>query len=265
MTYGDVSSENAAGPRALTRVADAEQALVLGGYAVYSLPRETLQARVMDACDQGGKLQVFFANTNFIVECRPLIPRLRRSSVCIVNDGIGMDLAALMVHQRRFAENLNGTDFIPYLCSRSPRPLRFFLLGGRAGVAEKAARKLVDGLGQQVVGTCDGYAEFTAAGDSLAQQINASRADIVLVAFGNPKQEAWILDHCDAVDAPVMFGVGALLDFLSGNAKRAPEWVRTLHLEWLFRLSREPRRLLKRYSLDLIRFFGICLRAGRRA
>ncbi|WP_368565366.1 WecB/TagA/CpsF family glycosyltransferase [Pseudoxanthomonas sp. UTMC 1351] len=264
MTYGDVSSDTPES-RVVSHVPDAGQALFLGGYSVYSLPRETLEARVMDACDQRSKLQVFFANTNFIVECRPLIPRLRRPSVCIVNDGIGMDLAALLVHQRRFAENLNGTDFIPYLCGRSWRPLRFFLLGGRAGVAEKAALQLIDGLGQQVVGTCDGYAEFAAAGDNLARQINESHADIVLVAFGNPKQEAWILDHCDAVEAPVMFGVGALLDFLSGSAKRAPEWVRTLHLEWLFRLSREPRRLLKRYSWDLIRFFGICLRAGRRA
>lgn len=268
MTSGEVSSGNAAdggveGPRMLKHAGDAEQALFLGGYAVHSLPRETLEARVTETCEQGGKLQVFFANTNFIVECRPLIPRLRRPSVCIVNDGIGMDLAALLVHRRRFAENLNGTDFIPYLCSRSPRPLRFFLLGGRAGVAKKAARQLIDGLGQQVVGTCDGYAEFAAAGEDLVRQINASQADIVLVAFGNPKQEAWILDHCDAVDAPVMFGVGALLDFLSGSVKRAPEWVRTLHLEWLFRLSREPRRLLKRYSWDLIRFFGICLRAGK--
>lgn len=265
MTYGEVSSNNAAEPRVLSHASDAARALFLGGYSVYSLPRETLEARVTDACEQGGKLQVFFANTNFIVECRPLIARLQRPSVCIVNDGIGMDLAALLIHQRRFAENLNGTDFIPYLCSRSPRPLRFFLLGGRPGVAEKAARQLVDGLGQQVVGTCDGYGEHAAAGDDLIRRINESRADIVLVAFGNPKQEAWILDHCDAVDAPVMFGVGALLDFLSGSAKRAPEWVRTVHLEWLFRLSREPRRLLKRYSWDLIRFFGICLRAGRRA
>lgn len=249
----------------LTHAGDAGQAVSLGGYRIHSLSRETLGARVIDACAQGEKLQVFFANTNFVVECRPLRPRLRQPSVCIVNDGIGMDLAALLIHRRRFAENLNGTDFIPYLCRRSPRPLRFFLLGGRPGVAETAARQLVATLGQQVVGTCDGYAEYAASGEDLIRRINESHADIVLVAFGNPKQEAWILEHCGAVDAPVMFGVGALLDFLSGNAKRAPAWVRTVHLEWLFRLSREPRRLLKRYSWDLIRFFRICLRAGRQA
>jgi beta-1,4-glucosyltransferase len=171
--------------------------------------------------------------------------------------------ASLLIHRRRFAENLNGTDFIPYLCTKRARPLRFFLLGARPGIAGRAAQHLVDRLGQQVVGTCDGYAEYADAGEGLVERINASGAEIVLVAFGNPRQETWILDHCDACDAPVMFGVGALLDFLSGNARRAPSWMRTLHLEWLFRLCLEPRRLLKRYTWDMIGFFWICLRAGK--
>jgi beta-1,4-glucosyltransferase len=86
----------------------------------------------------------------------------------------------------------------------------------------------------------------------------------MLVAFGNPLQERWILDHADALRAPLIFGVGALLDFLSGNARRAPNWVRRLRMEWLYRLLNEPRRLLKRYSWDLIVFFRQCLRAGKR-
>ena len=98
----------------------------------------------------------------------------------------------------------------------------------------------------------------------LVDSINASGADVVLVAFGNPAQETWILEHCDACDAPLMFGVGALLDFLSGNARRAPPWVRRLHLEWLYRLACEPRRLLRRYTWDLARFFRICLASGQR-
>lgn len=237
----------------------------LGGYRVHSITRERLAEDLLGALNSGHKRQVFFANTNFVVQCRPLRARLQAPSVCVVNDGIGMDLASLLIHRRRFAENLNGTDFIPYLCTQRARPLRFFLLGSRPGVAVQAARHLVEKLGQQVVGTCDGYAEYAEAGDGLVGRINASGAEVVLVAFGNPGQEAWILDHCAASDAPVMFGVGALLDFLSGNARRAPSWVRTLHLEWLFRLCLEPRRLLKRYTWDMIGFFWICLRAGKQS
>ncbi|HEX7802848.1 MAG TPA: WecB/TagA/CpsF family glycosyltransferase [Pseudoxanthomonas sp.] len=229
------------------------------------MARERLAEDLLEALDSGHKRQVFFANTNFVVQCRPLRARLQASSVYVVNDGIGMDLASLLIHRRRFAENLNGTDFIPYLCTQRARPLRFFLLGSQPGVAVRAARHLVEKLGQQVVGTCDGYAEFAKAGEGLVERINASGAEVVLVAFGNPRQEAWVLDHCAACDAPVMFGVGALLDFLSGNARRAPAWVRTLHLEWLFRLCLEPRRLLKRYSWDMIGFFWICLRAGKQS
>lgn len=242
----------------------APQATWLGGYRVHSITRERLAEELLEALGSGRKRQVFFANTNFVVQCRPLRARLQAPSVRVVNDGIGMDLASLLIHGNRFAENLNGTDFIPYLCTQRARPLRFFLLGSRPGVAVQAARHLVEKLGQQVVGTCDGYAEYAEAGEGLVERINASGAEVVLVAFGNPGQETWILDHCAASSAPVMFGVGALLDFLSGNARRAPPWVRTLHLEWLFRLLLEPRRLLKRYSWDLIGFFWICLRAGKK-
>lgn len=238
--------------------------LALGGYRVHSLAREVLARQVLGACEGGARLQVFFANTNFVVQCRALRPRLLTPSVLVVNDGIGMDLAALLVHRRRFAENLNGTDFVPYLCARSPRPLRFFLLGSAPGVAERAGRHLAESLGQEIVGSCDGYREFAAAGEGLVARINALRPDIVLVAFGNPRQEAWILDHRETLTAPVLFGVGALLDFLSGNVERAPGWVRRWRMEWIYRLAREPRRLARRYTLDLIAFFAVCLRQGRR-
>jgi len=247
------------------RMPATSQSTWLGGYRVQSVTRERLAEDLLKALDSGRKRQVFFANTNFVVQCRALRKRLQAPSVSVVNDGIGMDLASLLIHRRRFAENLNGTDFIPYLCTQRTRPLRFFLLGSKPGVALQAGRHLVEKLGQQVVGTCDGYAEYTEAADGLVERINASGAEVVLVAFGNPRQEAWILDHCDACDAPVMFGIGALLDFLSGNARRAPPWVRRLHLEWLFRLYLEPRRLLKRYTWDMIGFFWICLRAGKQS
>ncbi|MFC3655744.1 WecB/TagA/CpsF family glycosyltransferase [Xanthomonas hyacinthi] len=240
-----------------------QEVMALGGYPILRTTEAAFAHALFQAQARGEQCQVFFANTNFVVQCQALRARLRAPGVRIVNDGIGMDLGALLVHGRRFAGNLNGTDLIPYLCRHSRRPLRFFLLGGRPGVAQAAAQMLRQTLGQDVVGTCDGYAEFTAAGGALTERINASGADVVLVAFGNPLQETWILEHAAQLRAPLLFGVGALLDFLSGNAQRAPDWVRRLHMEWMYRLLREPRRLLKRYSWDLLVFFGVCLRNGR--
>ena len=239
------------------------QIVPLGGYPVLSTTQKAFAEELFEALSTGQPRRVFFANTNFVVQCQALRARMNEPSVRIVNDGLGMDLAAMLVHGRSFAGNLNGTDLIPYLCRQAPRPLRFFLAGGRPGVAISAAAAL-RAMGQHVVGTCDGYDEFAAVGEALVERIDRSGADVVLVAFGNPLQERWILDHADALRAPLIFGVGALLDFLAGNARRAPNWVRRLRMEWLYRLLNEPRRLLKRYSWDLIVFFRQCLRAGKR-
>ncbi|MDG2524683.1 WecB/TagA/CpsF family glycosyltransferase [Stenotrophomonas sp. HITSZ_GD] len=230
----------------------------LGGFPVLSTTQAAFANELFAARARGEQRQVFFANTNFIVQCQPLRARFDAPGVRIVNDGIGMDLAARWLHGRRFAGNLNGTDLIPYLCRHASRPLRFFLLGGKPGVAEAAARALREQHGQIVVGVCDGYAGRREAGDALPALIEDSGADVLLVAFGNPLQEQWILDHAPRLRTPLVFGVGALLDFLSGNARRAPQWVRRFHLEWLYRLAHEPRRLLKRYSWDLLVFFRTC-------
>jgi len=230
----------------------------LGGFPIQATTQPAFARELFAAMARGEQRLVCFANTNFVVRCQPLRARLQAPPVYIVNDGIGMDLAARWLHGRRFPGNLNGTDLIPYLCRHASRPLRFFLLGGQPGIAEAAARALREQHGQIVVGTCDGYAGMKQAGAGLPQRINDSGAEVLLVALGNPLQEQWMLDHAAALRTPLVFGVGALLDFLSGNARRAPEWVRRAHLEWLYRLLREPRRLLKRYSWDLAVFFRTC-------
>lgn len=242
-----------------------DDTLFLGGFRILRTTADRFADELLAAGERGEKRRVLIANTNFIVQCRRLLPAMARPSVRIVNDGIGLDIAAWLVHRRRFAENLNGTDFIPRLCRRSRRPLRFFLLGARPGVAERAARRLAVDYGQPVVGWCDGYGEFAAASarGELAARINACRADVVLVAFGNPLQEQWILDNDEAIEAPLMFGVGALFDFLAGEVRRAPGWVRRARLEWLFRLCQEPRRLMRRYTVDIVAFLSICLAAGK--
>lgn len=239
--------------------------VALGGYAILSTTQDAFAAELLSALQSRQKRRVFFANTNFVVQCRPLRTRMAAApTLRIVNDGLGMDLGALCVHGRRFAGNLNGTDLIPFLCWQAKTPLKLFLVGSASGVARAAGETLHAQLGQDIVGVCDGYGELTAAGPALVERINRSDADVVLVAFGNPMQERWILDNADALDAPLVFGVGALLDFLSGKAQRAPAWIRRVRMEWLYRLLREPRRLLKRYSWDLLVFFRVCLREGRR-
>jgi beta-1,4-glucosyltransferase len=82
------------------------------------------------------------------------------------------------------------------------------------------------------------------------------------VAFGNPLQEKWILRHREALEVPLIFAVGALFDFLSGTASRAPQFIRRARLEWAYRLVQEPRRLFRRYTIDTLRFFGMAIFGG---
>lgn len=82
---------------------------------------------------------------------------------------------------------------------------------------------------------------------TVVEVINRSKPDIVWVGIGTPKQERWIAEHRDRLAAPVMIGVGAAFDFLSGHKPQAPQWLRRGGLEWLFRLASEPRRLWPRY------------------
>lgn len=229
--------------------------LPLGGYRVVSTTADHLTRTLAARMDAKLQTALVFANTNFIVQCRALRARLNKDPVLIVNDGLGMDLAAKLVHGRTYSENLNGSDFVPYFLARRKR-LRVFLFGGRPGVADAAA-SYIERLGHRVVGIADGYGGNT---PEVWRRVNAASAEVLLVALGNPKQERWILEHAPLLDAKLIIGVGALFDFAAGMFPRAPRWVRRMRCEWLFRLSREPRRLLRRYTVDVAVFLVRCIK-----
>lgn len=239
--------------------------LPLAGYPVQCLRTTSLADRLL--ADHQAKQQrvLFFVNTNFVVQCESLKPVLCHPDVVMVNDGIGMDLGAMLIHRRRFPENLNGTDFVPHLLKESQKrgdpSLTVFLLGAGPGIAKRAADAL-EAEGVEVVGHRDGFSEMSDT-DVVIADLNESEADVVLVAMGNPRQESWILQNRSRIQCSILIGVGALFDFLAGDKPRAPDIVQRLKLEWLYRLSLEPRRLMKRYTVDIIRFLVRCLKAGK--
>lgn len=234
------------------------QTLRIGPFRVKSFGAQALSSQIYRQLALGRRTELFFANTNFVVTCKDFASRFNDPSITVVNDGIGMDLAARLMHGRRFQENLNGTDFIPRLLRGSPLPLRVFLFGARPEVVREASRAVEGRFGQEVVGALSGY-EIDDA--TVCERIRAAKPDVVLVALGNPLQERWILDHAQALPPALYVGVGALFDFLADRAVRAPTWMRKVRLEWLFRLAQEPRRLWKRYTIDAVKFFRICTSA----
>lgn len=232
--------------------------IFLAGFPVLATNQVELSDYIYKRMATKQKSVLFFANTNFVVQCRPILQRMINDDVLIVNDGIGMDIANLLLYRRKFHENLNGTDFTPYFFNKIKKPLRVFLLGGKPEVLAKASFYLQSQLGQYVVGTCDGYAGMQ--DENLVDVINALNAEVILVAMGNPKQEQWILDHYQQLNVKLISGVGALFDFWAGDKPRAPRFIQRIRMEWFYRLCLEPKRLFKRYTIDVITFLILCLK-----
>ena len=169
----------------------------------------------------------------------------------VFNDGIGVDIASRLLFGRAFPENLNGTDFVPHYLRQTKNRYRIFMVGAKPGVVDRAAAQLaVAAPGHEIVGYSHGYVPAEETG-ALIERIRRSSADILLVAMGNPSQEAWLNAHLADSGCRLGFGVGALFDFLAGDVPRAPEWVRSVRLEWTYRLMREPGRLWRRYLVDM--------------
>jgi N-acetylglucosaminyldiphosphoundecaprenol N-acetyl-beta-D-mannosaminyltransferase len=95
--------------------------------------------------------------------------------------------------------------------------------------------------------------------EKITSEINMAAPDILFMGLGCPKQENWMAEHREKVTA-VMLGVGASFDFFAGNVKESPDWLGRLGLEWLYRLTQEPRRLWRRYLILNPRFMVLALR-----
>jgi N-acetylglucosaminyldiphosphoundecaprenol N-acetyl-beta-D-mannosaminyltransferase len=145
-----------------------------------------------------------------------------------------------------------GPDLMDLACARAATTgRRFYLYGGRnPGALAQLARELrLRHPGLQIVGGhAPPFRPLTAAEeDAVAADINRSRADVVWVGIGVPKQEKWMARMRERLDAPVLVGVGAAFDFHAGLIPQAPAWLQAHGMEWAFRLAQEPRRLWRRY------------------
>lgn len=179
-----------------------------------------------------------------------------RSADAVLPDGLGVALAAKMTGQT-LAANLNGTDLVPALLAEAANMGKsVYLFGGKPGTAIRAARTLLKSIPHlMIAGTSNGYND-AANEEAIVAEINASGADIVLVALGVPMQELWLQRNARHLDADLTMGVGAALDFLAGNVARAPKIIRKLKSEWVWRLAMEPRRMAKRYLVGNASFIA---------
>ena len=198
-----------------------------------------------------------------------LLAAYRQASMTVA-DGWPL-IAVSRIYGRPLPERVAGADLLPAICAdaqRRGRPLRLFLLGGKPGVPDRAAARIqtrwpivrVCGTSSPPVGF-EGDAEFNRR---LCGQISSAGADILVVGLGFPKQECWLAAHRSELRVPVALGLGGTIDFLAGEQRRAPRRIRNLHLEWLYRLMTNPRRLAGRYLTDALWFPWIAWRDRKR-
>ncbi|TFD36246.1 glycosyltransferase [Cryobacterium sp. TMT2-10] len=146
-------------------------------------------------------------------------------------------------------ERIATTDLInPLAAVAAERGKRIFLYGSKPGVAARAAARLREANPGLVI---DGRAGYTAPGEVLQviDEINAFKPDLLFVGLGDPMQQYWIEAHRHQLNAHVILTCGGLFDWASGDNRRAPRWMLSSGLEWLWRLMLEPRRLASRYLI----------------
>ncbi|HYM10508.1 MAG TPA: WecB/TagA/CpsF family glycosyltransferase [Bryobacterales bacterium] len=205
--------------------------------------REALDAlREMLAGDGAHSLYFVSAATANLAAENPAYRETLNRGHLVLNDGMGVKLAARL-QGVVLEDNLVGTDLIAQLLSEPfERPLRVYLLGGRPGVAERAAAH-VRGLfaGVEVAAFADGYCSASEEA-VVVERIGRLRPDLLLVAMGNPLQEQFIDRHLARLGCRVAAGVGGLFDHWAGELRRAPEWMRRLGLEWCQLLIQQPHK-----------------------
>jgi N-acetylglucosaminyldiphosphoundecaprenol N-acetyl-beta-D-mannosaminyltransferase len=176
--------------------------------------------------------------------------RIHNQAGLVTPDGMPLVWLSRLQGQRH-VERVYGPDLMLACCGRSSATgHRHFFYGGAEGVANTLADRLRARLpGVRVAGTyTPPFRPLSAVeDDAIVREINEADPDIVWVGLSTPKQERWMADHRGRLDAPVLVGVGAAFDFLSGVKRQAPRWMQRSGFEWLFRVATEPRRLAGRY------------------
>lgn len=179
-----------------------------------------------------------------------------------IMDGIGVLLGSSIVGIKA-GERLTGVDLMQNLLNINEKmPLRVAFLGGRGYLAENIAKCYQEKYPQSEFFGTQGIKKIqnptAAEEDAIFSIVSAMKPHIIFAAFGSPYQELWFWKHKDKLQGAICIGVGGAFDFISGNIRRAPKFIRALGLEWLFRLIIEPWRWKR--QLKLISFVYLIIK-----
>lgn len=227
------------------------------GTDVSILDYEKLKKYVEKDIEKGNKSFIVAINPEKILKARKdnNLKELLNKATYQIPDGIGVVYASKM-KKGKIKSRVTGIDCMEMLCELSnEKGYKIFMYGAKEEVVVKAKEELEKKYPKiNIVGTMNGYETDN---DKIIKKINKSKADIIFVAMGSPKQELWITNNMDKLCVKIYQGVGGSFDVFSGNIKRAPKSYQKLGLEWLYRLLKEPKRIFR--QIKLIKFIGLVI------
>lgn len=232
--------------------------LIVGGIRTANLSRNELSERMILDCAAAKKgilkqPRVLIASNGSVIARYHSDPRFRtdvEGADVVDPDGMPLVLASRLLCRRTpLVERIATTDFIhDASAAAAAADVRFYFLGGKAGVADAAASKLIEKYpGLQIVGTRHGY--FSAQDeDEICADILARKTDVLWIGMGSPFQEALAIRLREKLPGVAWIRTcGGLFDHVSEVVPRARQWIQAMGLEWLHRMALEPRRLAWRY------------------
>jgi N-acetylglucosaminyldiphosphoundecaprenol N-acetyl-beta-D-mannosaminyltransferase len=197
------------------------------------------------------------ANLNYLMLCdkSPRLAQFTRKAAVVLCDGMPI-LWRSKLNKDKLPDRVAGADLIFSLAARcAEQGHRLFLMGGADGVAQSAAEILCQMYPKlQIAGVeCPPFRQLSVdEHTSLCSRIRESKADVLLVAFGQPKGEFWIEENYQTLGVPISIQLGASFDFIVGTARRAPLVLQRIGLEWLYRMLYDPKRLVPRYASNAL-------------
>lgn len=200
---------------------------------------------------QERKRTIFYVNAHCLnlAAKEPAYRTTLNQADLVYSDGISVVWAARWLGGC-FLEKVTGRDWIHDFCAQAVQnQLRIYLLAGTQKIIEKAQQNLIhQHPGLEIAGARNGFfADAESAG--LIEEINRTGPQVLLVGMGAPRQEKWLIDYRDQIQAPVCWAVGALFDYVAGEEPPVPGWLNWLNLEWLWRLLVDPIGKWQRYLI----------------
>lgn len=239
--------------------------LVLFGVPFHNVTLDESLAWIAARAKAGRSSQIVTTNLDFILQAwrDPEMHRIHHEADLVVADG-WPPVAFSKFLGPRLKERVAGSDIVPRLAAVArDHGLSIYALGGKPGVAKEAMRILQERSPGLRVAGC-GSPPLATLLDmdhaAIRREISDARPDILLVAFGAPKQDKWIRMNSPRIGVPVSLGIGGSLDFIAGAQKRAPRWTQAIGMEWFWRLATQPTRLFRRYSSNFIFLFMMLAR-----